>query len=355
MTLVVIVIHVLLAVILFFLVNWLGKHSITAGYIQLSLFARTDEAPAFNFVFRLLVPVVYLVLVAALCYAVGLDFIVDHLWLVALYYVIGRWLFNIAIGRGRLLNWPAQVLMAIFVVSLAYLIYDRFIIGRRNLLPDAANLTNELWLVILIFLYQIANRVTFPRAGTIARKREYLRRVYESAVRRFGATVDSMTSDVRLRTFIYAVLTYENFNRPALYRWLERRALYPLGWASSTGIMQVQATRVLSDEESVRVGARHLMELYESALQEAKDRWEGAVGGPNATPEGKGVADVPPHLMQQAMFVAASKYNIRSDYSSEVYGIYSDLLELYHPELQDHSYGADVESQRSKHQGDAVP
>jgi hypothetical protein len=353
MNLEIVVIHVLLAVFLFFLVNWLGRHSITSGYIQLSLFARADEAPAFNFVFRLLVPAVYLVLVAALCYTLGLDPIVSHLWLVALYYVVGRWIFNVAIGRGRLLNWPAQVLVAICIVCLAFVIYDRFIVVRRNLLPDPANLTNELWLAVLIFLYQIANRVTLPRTATIARKQRYLRREYESAVRRFGAIIDCTTSDVRLRTFIYAVLIYENFNRPPLYRWLERHVLYPLGWASSTGIMQVQAARVLSDGESVRRGATHLMELYERSVQEVKGEWRSAAASFNLGSGGNVLSEVPPHLMQQAMFAAASKYNIRSDYSSEVHDVYSDILQVYHPELRDHSYSTYLDSPRPTALGDA--
>ena len=60
--------HILLAALLFLLVNWIGKHSIAAGYTQLSLFAKADEAPAFNVVFRALAPTVFLILSASLLY-----------------------------------------------------------------------------------------------------------------------------------------------------------------------------------------------------------------------------------------------------------------------------------------------
>ncbi len=52
--------HVLLAALLFMIVNWIGRHSIASGYHQLTLFAKVDEAPAFNFVFRVLAPTVFL-------------------------------------------------------------------------------------------------------------------------------------------------------------------------------------------------------------------------------------------------------------------------------------------------------
>jgi len=332
-------VHALLAALLFFLVNWLGKHSIVSGYIQLSPFAKADEAPAFNFIFRLLAPTVFVVLVAAVWYALGVDPLVEHIWLVAMFYVIGRWVFNIAVGRGRLLNWVEQVVMALLVVGLAYAVYDRVIVVRRNLLPDPANLTSELWLVVLVFLYQVLNRVTLPRAGTLRRKRNYQRRMYESANRRFGHIIDSTTPDVRLRMFIYSVLIYENFNRPAVYRWIERRLLFPLGRASSTGIMQVRAKEPLSDEESVRLGAKHLMDLYEDALRDSRERstqLTKADDGPPSPQAQEDAGSTLPDLSLHALFVAAAKYNVRSDYGSEVYGVYSDLVATYHPELRDH-------------------
>ena len=53
-------VHLGLAIILFFTVNWLGKRSASFGYMHLSVFVRSDPAPAFNFIFRVFCPVVYL-------------------------------------------------------------------------------------------------------------------------------------------------------------------------------------------------------------------------------------------------------------------------------------------------------
>ena len=87
----------LLAVLLFFVVNWIGGHSIASGYHQLSVFKQVDEAPAFNLVFRVVAPLVYLVITASLLYTVGLDDLVVGFYRVAVYYVAFRWFFNIVV------------------------------------------------------------------------------------------------------------------------------------------------------------------------------------------------------------------------------------------------------------------
>ncbi len=41
-----------LGIVLFFLINWIGKHSYSIGYMQISIFVKTEEAPALNFLIR---------------------------------------------------------------------------------------------------------------------------------------------------------------------------------------------------------------------------------------------------------------------------------------------------------------
>ena len=69
----IVAVQLLLATILFFVTNWLGRHSISSGYHLLSLLETVDEAPAFNFVFRVATPLVYIAITAACLYAVGFD------------------------------------------------------------------------------------------------------------------------------------------------------------------------------------------------------------------------------------------------------------------------------------------
>ena len=54
--------HFALAVALFFIVNWIGARAISVGYMQMDIVIQEDTAPAFNFLFKVLAPVVFLVL-----------------------------------------------------------------------------------------------------------------------------------------------------------------------------------------------------------------------------------------------------------------------------------------------------
>lgn len=304
MTASLVAVHVLLAVLLFFLVNWIGRHSISSGYLQLSLFAKADEAPAFNFLFRVLAPVVYLVLVAALLYSVGLDVFVHEIFLVAVYYVVIRWMFNIVTERGRLLNWPSQLVVGAAVCSLAYLTDSRIIAHREQLLPDFSAMAPSLWLVVLVFLYQTLNRITVSHEGTLRRKSNYLSYRFDALNARYGTILDQETRQNRCITELaYAVLIYETFNRPTVYRWLESRLLLPLGLARSLGPMQVQSDHRISDEESVRLGVRKLRDDY------------AALGG---RPEG----DESSYALIGDIL---RRYNVRSDYPEEVTRVYYEI------------------------------
>ncbi|MEX2111194.1 MAG: hypothetical protein WD802_11350 [Gemmatimonadaceae bacterium] len=326
------VVHLLHAILLFFAVNWLGGHAISAGYLQLSLFARADEAPAFNIVFRVLSPLVFLILVAVFWHAIGLSELVKGIWLVAAYYVLFRWTFNIVVGRASLLNWPAQVVLAFAIVGAAFVLDAKVLQVRGNILPDPSTLGNELWIVVLLFLYQIANATRLSSTGTERRKRRYIANAYRRYRQLFGDIIEKKAPDIRTSVFIYAVLIYEAFNRPLVYRIIEQYLLYPLGVSKTTGIMQVRNATPLTDRESVARGADLLIAAYNEGLSDAVKKWRIAMILPQA-------GGIPPHVVFEAMYRAAGTYNIRSDYTTEIMSLYQTILTIFHPELVDHSYG----------------
>lgn len=78
----ILLVHVFLGIVLFFLINWIGKHSYSIGYMEISIFVQTEEAPALNFLIRVLTPVVYIIIVSAVLYNFGLDKFVLNIFLV---------------------------------------------------------------------------------------------------------------------------------------------------------------------------------------------------------------------------------------------------------------------------------
>ncbi len=319
----IVVVHVLIAALPFFLANWLGSHSVSSGYHLITLFEDVDEAPAFNVVFRVATPLVYLILVAAGAYTLGLDDWTTNLYLVVVYYFALRWLFNLVIGRGQLLNWPSQLSIALVTVTIAYQLHVRLLAKRASLLPDVAGLGNELWILVIVYVYTVLNRLPASQRGSARRRASYIRHRFRVLCRQFSRDISPLTRDSTEEALVYAVMIYETFNRPWIYRAIERHLLAPAGLAKSFGIMQVQTEgdAILDDRATVKVGAEKLLAAYREAL-------------PNAEREvakwGGGTDEHSSHAKLLAARLAAQQYNIRGSYSDEIQSIFDLMLEEFY-------------------------
>jgi hypothetical protein len=217
--------------------------------------------------------VVYIVLVSAALYALDLDRYVRHIYLVAVIYVIFRLLVNVAAGRALLMNWPKNISVALGTVILTVVVYLLFISRREMLMPSPRTLVEELWLVILVFVFHLLNRVRPRYSDFPVRRRRYVMRRYHVFTRRYGALVDSLVQLPELKALVYAIMVYEDFNRPWFFR-LGERLLFPLGLVRTLGIMQVQTDRSISDEESIRIAVtRILAEHHRITNAGTTDRW----------------------------------------------------------------------------------
>jgi hypothetical protein len=322
-TLELLAVHFLLAVVLFFLANWLGKYSVTSGYHILTLFERVDEAPAFNFVFRLATPLVFLAIVSAALYAVGLDQWVRNIYAVVVFNFLLRWAYAAVMGRGRLLSWWRQVVTAGVTIFCAYVLYHKVLAHRRTLLPDATDFANELWVLVALYVYSIANNIPLTHAGAFRRRNEYIARRFRALQSVFSEEITARTKTPAEEALVYAVMIYETFNRPLIYRAIERWVLHPSGFARSLGPMQVQSSEPISDMESVALGIEKLLGVFRDALPRSHQEYASWREVDDTTRRR--------YAHASAIRAAAAAYNVRSDYASEIETIYDTLVEQFYP------------------------
>ena len=264
--------HVTLAAVLFFIVNWIGEHSSTFGYLQLSLLVRRDEAPAFNFILKTLAPTAYIVLVATAFYVLQLNSLVGGIWHVAIYYFSFRLFNNLVLGRALLLNRVSILIQTVVGIGAAYLAQVHLILPRRPLLPDSETVGNQLWIVVALFLYATFNNVRTSSAGSVRRKNRYLRVRFQSLSTQYRSLIEGQFSERYMELVAYAILIYETFNRPWIARSFEH-LVFP--WGSDTiGPMQVHTTTRLSERESVEVGIDQLRNLFRATKAELVGRSE---------------------------------------------------------------------------------
>ncbi len=306
-----------LAILLFFLTNWIGKHSISFGYMQLSLFVKSDEAPAFNLVIRILTPVVYVIVVTTILYQLGLDSFTSEIHLVVLYYFGLRLLFNMLAGRTRLLNWRTQLLHVSITYALAYFVYDKILRVKANILPDFSTISNELWIIVLIFIYELFNELKFSDERSKRRKSNYLHHRYYLYKGMYQPVIEELTTNQKLQALIYTIMIYEAFNRPKAYRIVET-ILFPLGISKTLGIMQIKTEHHVSDSESVRLGAQKILADVSSAATEAMDRY--------------GHSD---RLEWYVLDGSISRYNAGSQYRSEILRLFGFVRDVFYSDTKD--------------------
>lgn len=263
--------HIFLGIGLFFLINWIGKHSYSIGYMEISIFVKTEEAPAINFLIRILTPVVYIVFVSTTLYYFELDKFVWNIYLVNIYYILFRLFFNLATNRGLLLNWYRQFLYWIAIVVISYFTYEKLIKIKANILPDFTTVANELWLIILIFIFQIANNLRFSQDATEKRKENYLKNRYHYFKRLYGELIKDLTNNEVLECIVYAIIIYEDFNRPKIIRQIENLKLSMTRKPLTLGIMQVKSDKKISDFESVKLGTEKIIYAYKEYLENPED------------------------------------------------------------------------------------
>ena len=102
--------HLALAIALFFIVNWIGARAISVGYMQMDIVIQEDTSPAFNFIFKILAPVVFIVLSAVFFEAIDLMTFNKNIYFITIFYWLFRIVWVICTSRGKLINWVEQIL-----------------------------------------------------------------------------------------------------------------------------------------------------------------------------------------------------------------------------------------------------
>lgn len=317
-------VQLVLAAVLFLSLGWIGRHSLSSGYLNLSTFARTDAAPAFNLLFRVVGPAVFITIAATALYAFGLDRYVTNIWAVIAFYCLGRLAYIVSFGRVRLVNWPREVLIWTISIGGGWLLYGQIISARETLLPEIKDLKNQFWILLILFVYAAFNSARFSTDGTVRRKTDYLRHSYATSRAKYGSEIGSMTTDALSESLAYSVLMYEQFNRPRWVRLIERM-VFP--WASqSLGPMQVKTSSRITDTESVRIGVQHLMTLYAAAFTDGSEK--AALKSQQFDPVTN------PSHRHFVIYKVASGYNKDDHYLSGIHEMHEQLVELLYPNLR---------------------
>jgi hypothetical protein len=288
------------------------------GYVQISLFIQNEDSPGVNFLIRVLSPIVFIIIVAAFFYSLGADNFVHRIYLVNIYYLIFRLGFGLFTGRTLLINWYKQIVYWLCISFLSYMVYDKIIRVKQNILPDFSTLSNELWIIIIVFVFQVVNKINFSHSSSLKRRDAYLVKRYDDVRTSYGRLIKEIVKNEVVEALCYAIIIYESFNRPMLARIIENVRFYITKKPHTLGIMQVYSNKMITDKQSVKLGCekvRVAFERFERHYEENPEQYYGE--------------DI------YACHEIIADYNTGEKYQSEVADLTSTILKIFYSNRTD--------------------
>lgn len=302
------IIHFFVALISIFIVNWFGSHSISVGYMQMSIVVKEETAPAFNFIFKTLAPVVFFVFFVVAVQSASRTELVKFSYLIILYYWLIRAISIILMNRAKLLNW--SIYFIYFGVSMGLSLWIYSLVEKVDkLLPNPRSLLDQMWILIIIFIYSIFNDLEISQKGSIKRKNKYINNKYHILKQNYGSIISYHCSNEFYEATTYAIMIYEDFNRPFIIRCIEYMHFFITKKPHTLGIMQVSTKKYISNKESIILG----INIIKNATIEHKKENRPEFDSPN-----------------DAVSQIAGIYNCNNEvYKSEVGEIFTTIKEKY--------------------------
>ena len=297
MTCVAVVLNVMLAWLLLFINGRMGKwKQRTSNLFSYSTFGFgdiTEDEFSDNFFQLLIHPAIYLAIVGSILQAFSCETIVRSLWLLVPLYWGLRFAVMIARDTFCFQNWWVQITLLFASLLLSegtYFLIIRLLDEEKTVFIDVAQFRDAFWFAVLCFIAKFVwdyfkrkmiGDVVFPpqkKANVILRRYDKYQRKYNEIIETSldrNCVFKSRTQRMRFCCLIYAIMVYEDHNRPAWFRLMEYaiKMLCPRR-LMSLGIMQIQTNRLISSRASIQLAIRKLYKTFSSvagstAIEEA--------------------------------------------------------------------------------------
>ena len=245
----------ILAVPLFFLLNWFEqKKNGTTFEINLT---------------HIGVSLIYLVLVVGFLELIGLSYFTQNIFLIVFLEAIYRFIYlHYVWERESFVNRKAYFMIFVITILLAYLLDVSFLSKVETVFPDANEMKTVIWLLIILFLYLSFKdqvRLDFMKESTItfAKKKEYVVTSYAKLKMKYHNEVAKFKNKQVIPLF-YAMMVYENYQHPPVVRYVRERFF---GRKQNTyGVMQILSSVPLTDLQSIEKA----MDRIEQIMKKSK-------------------------------------------------------------------------------------
>ena len=250
------------------------KEYITINYDVFRFKKIGDRKCGLNVLIYIFFPIIYTTIFAGIFYKLNYDILVKQIYIVNILYFFVRWImFSLIFDRKILNDWKCEIIEFIVCNILNIFLYYCFILKTRDIFISMDELKKAIWIGIITFFFVVIRDYIYDNMKindmySEEKKRKYILAKYKEFQYKYDYIID--TKDQILKTIVYAIMIYENYNRPPIIRKLEYIKFFLKGEAS-LGIMQFKTNQLIGDIESVKKGYCKIKKQYEKYKNSLKE------------------------------------------------------------------------------------
>ena len=161
-------------------------------------------------------------------------------------------------------DWKSEFICFGLTMLLSILVYYGFIIRTENMFPSIDEIRDGIWIGIitffggLLFKY-VYNNFKLDDLKASAMRKKYILRKYRKFFKKYDSYVK--VEDFNLNILVYAIMIFEDYNRPWFIRLLEYVKFFYTKEAT-LGIMQVKTKKFINNVESIQLAIEKIKKAY---------------------------------------------------------------------------------------------
>lgn len=274
----------LLFTIIFFITNSIiGKFQSGHKLFQYGRFSfNLDEGDSFvdNFVLKIINPTVYMAILCAVFQYLGCIDIFNSLWMIIPIYWLLRIIYmfvkNILIYTNIKYEFLAFLMSALLGEGAFWLVLKPLMDKQESVFISREELRDAVWYAIIAYSLKIIWDVykTYLNADNIYPLNLRVRAVEKKLNRfsdKYGQSIENALNEKNFAgksrneviSLIYAIMIYEDYNRPFAFRIVEYIVKFICFKKEMTlGVMQVKTKKLISSKTSVRLGVEKIINAY---------------------------------------------------------------------------------------------
>ena len=252
MNIVNILLSLLMALILFFLMNYLKRKNLSLN----------DS---------IIIPNIYMIIIASF------NNLKDYALLILISYFILDILNMVLVDKKDLLiNDKSYYKSVIITLIIGHLIYYLFLVKVENVFLDMDVFKNFIWLLIILYFIKKLNITsiklkTEEKENFTNRYQEYVIVNYAKFKNKYGYLIKSNDKDIE--NIIYSFLIYENYLHGYLYNYFKDIKNKIIRKESKYGILNIESDHFISNEEGIVI-LKERLEIKLRRTKKSKDKEE---------------------------------------------------------------------------------